>query len=215
MIGNQESWQEWYTQQQAGKYEVVTASLDNMDEWKFITVEEDGQIYTMFGREDGEVYRIEGVHLTTETRSHFQALMRRLPIGNDIGYVAIGVDRNSDRYLLQAKKEIGYTSDINYTIIAPALQTSSSNLRQVHGGPKPPRAEWVDKATMFPIRQDGGMFRYKVNNIGFIELDLDSLELLPTERIFTTKEISEVMEAKLCNDHVMQAMGVYKLIKCL
>lgn len=206
-------WHSWYKNNQEGDYAVEPASIDNMSGWHFYKVKVNGEYFLMFGPEKDGPFRVQPIKVTTPDRSYYLPLLRRVPEDEAFGYVAIAVDKKSDRYILQAKKEPGYSSDMKYTAIAPPVQMSAYNYLQKHGGPKPPRSEWVSQAFMLPVPQDGGMFLLKENMVGFIEMDIDEVELYPTERIFTSDELKEALQENLCNDHVLQALGMLKMFR--
>lgn len=210
---NNTDWRSWYEENQQGEFIVEAVDLDNMEGWSLHKVVVDDKEYLMFGPQSQGPYRVQGLRITNGERIHSQALLKRFPEELAFGYVALAVDVNSDRVILQAKKEPGYSAEMKYTAIAPPVQMSAYNYLQKHGGPKPPRSDWVDRAFMLPVPQDGGMLLHKYNHVGFLELEVDKVELLPSERIFTTEELKEALTASLCADHVLQALGMMKVFR--
>ena len=204
-----EDWREWFKRNQQGEFNAELVDYGDMEGWQETEMDFDGEIHKVLYRE-GAPYAIQGVKIYPPGRNPFYLpSLRRIP-KYEKGFVAIAVDKTSDRFILQAKQEQGNSPDSSFTVIAPTIQMSEYNYKRLHGGPAPQRAEWVPHVkTWYSVPQDGGMLLRKRNQVGFVELDIDSVETYPNERIFTMKEIQEAIAEGLCADHILQAIGIW------
>jgi hypothetical protein len=205
-----EDWRTWYKKFQEKEYQVESINCDENVGWVETEMEIDGQILKVLYRE-GAPFFIQYVRVFRPDGTSYDLPLPRRPEHLAKGYVALVADKTSDRFLVQARKEQGYDPSINHTIIGPAVQMSEYNYRGLHGGAPPQRKDWVDLATFYPVAQDGGMLLRKYNYVGFLELDLDSIERFPNERIFTIEELREAISEGLCADHLLQALGMWKV----
>lgn len=208
---NSVSWQDWLAEQrEKGHMEITNVPLSNMARWSKKIVNYLGRMIEVICRDDEEFFWIEGIHAHTvnENEEVFfwdQPLIRKL---SGEGYVGLARDSENQNFVISTKREPGYHASKKHTVLAPPMQMSASNLKQAHGRKKPPRWEWIEQSTFFPIPQDGGCFLEKINFVGYLELDFDKIELLPNERIFTREELKEAMYAGECNDHLLQTSGL-------
>ncbi len=204
------SWRDWYNSNQNYEYQVRPIHIDEMQGWSNKELDVDGQSLRVLYR-DGAPYVIQAIEITPPGREPYALPMpRRYPDEIAMGYVAVPVDRHSDRIILQVKQEAGFVPDINHTVTGPGVQMSQYNYQKF----KPLRSEWVPLIkTWYPIPQDGGMLLGKYNKVGFLELDIDGIILHSHERVFTMVEVAEVIEAGLCPDHVLQALGMLKVFR--
>ena len=126
--------------------------------------------------ESGRFFQIVGIRVegagNREVTSWTQPMMKQ----NECGILGVICKKiNGVRhYLLNAKFEPGNNPNLQ---LSPALQATESNLKLVHGGKKPPLAEYFEggengKVVYSAVGvEDGGRFYLKTNRSVLVEVD--------------------------------------------
>lgn len=198
--------EEWLAERRAASsMKISDASLGNSTPWGMQTDEAGNEYY---GRTDGKFFVLEAVNVgesNREVQGWNQPLLRETLMP---GVVVVATNPEKDRFILSAREEPGNSPEKNYTLLAAPFQASKSNLDKVHDGGPPPRLEWYENANLFDQSQDGGRYRDKYNQIGFVIIeDFDSIELADNERIYTLDELRDAMYAGDCNSHLVEVMA--------
>jgi hypothetical protein len=204
----QESWIDWWKRQVAGStMEVEVVPLDQLKDWG---LQSDGTL----ARHDGNFFRNLGVKVKVPRGREVAGWEQLLQQEKGQGCIIILVDEESKDILIQAKPEPGNMSEQRFMALYSALTASLSNLKQEHGGKKPPRAELFEKneEPLFPVLCDGGRCYRKVNNYGMIFINKSEIVLNDNERWFTVYELSEaLMDGYIC-EHLLASIGLLYLI---
>jgi len=120
-------------------------------------------------------------------------------------------------FLVRAHEEGGNDPEKRFVMLSASVQASPSNLARTHGGPAPQRADLIPvESSGFKFaqdqQQDSGRFLNKKVKIMLIERpDLEELELIDNERIFTLRELREAVLAGECNSHLCEAMAYFEI----
>lgn len=202
---SKESWQDWFVNQaMESRMKTRKTSLSKLDKWGF---QEDGT----YGRDDGGFFRILGIRVSVDDDAREVATWDQpLLEEKGEGFIVFAKAKGEDLFLIRAKLEPGAPSRYGYVSLNTPLAASKSNLEAVHGGKKPPRAEFKDGAKTCPVLIDPGKFAGKVNHCGFVEIDDPNfLELRDDERWFTRDELREAIQAGVVSSHLLEALAVY------
>src|SRR3990167_575453 len=110
--------------------------------------------------------------------------------------------RWQDRFLVQAKGEVGYK---DFWSLTATLQSSWYNLRHK----KIPYAELIDTSEVYKlaIPQDAGMFYHKVNQYRFIILNSEP-RVEHNFYLATAPEIFAAAAKGYVGEHLLQALGL-------
>lgn len=118
-------------------------------------------------------------------------------VQDEIGYLGIICKDfgGETHYLMQAKIEPG---NINKIQISPTIQATKSNFTQKHGGKKPAYLDYFINASKYKIivdqiQSEQSSRFYKKRNRNIIIRVYDDIEVLPSHRWMTLKQIKEFM----------------------
>ena len=205
-------WIDWFREQAQRPYIAEPANISDMVGWEKTMMEIDGQMIEVWMNPNAP-YLIQVMKVSPPGRPpYYLPMPRRIPGRYEEGYVALPIDKHTQRYLLQVKQEQGNDPAYNYAVLGPAVQMSSYNYHRLHGDEAPQRAEWVQLVEhWYPIPQDGGMLIRKYNKVGFLEVE--DVVLKENERFFTMQEIKDAIWFGLVGDHVLQALGMIKAFR--
>jgi len=199
------TWQEWLLDQRSrGTMSVKLVTLDNVGGgWG---MQNDGKHY---GRTDGTYFEMIGVKITNAGREVTQWEQPMLRETGGPGALVLIKARGEENYLVAAKAEPGNPRP-GRILLAPPLQASKANLKQAHGGKRPPRAELLDEGGVrqTDLPQDGGRYFEKVNTYSVVEVESEKIILNQNERWFTRDELREAFFAGEVNEHLSQALLV-------
>ena len=123
----------WFnTQRKINKFKVKKKELNKISNWK-INYEKISHVTNKF-------FQIIGI----KVKSNYYKKNWDQPIilQNEIGILGIIQDKETKKYLLQAKVEPG---NINKLQLAPSVQATESNYKGAHGGKKVPYIEFFSK----------------------------------------------------------------------
>ena len=116
---------------------------------------------------------------------------------NEIGYLGILAKEINGvlHFLMQAKIEPG---NINKIQISPTIQATKSNFTQKHGGSKPAYLDYfveADKHTIIvdQIQSEQSSRFYKKRNRNIILLVDDEVEVLPSHKWLTLRQLKQLM----------------------
>lgn len=188
----------------------MTATVVPLSEAQPWGLQEDG---ARFGRPDGSFFNLVGAHVVgeREVREWNQPLLQEVGegvvalINSRVWVKEFGVERYCSRFLVAARQEPGNTTKPGNVLLGPSLQSSRSNLKQVHGGKHPPRAELLDEQDIkwVEMTMDGGRFIGKVNRYAVVEVkEIDSITLADNERWFTRDDLRDALFAGEVNEHL-------------
>ncbi len=118
-------------------------------------------------------------------------------IQDEIGYLGI-ICKDFDgetHYLMQAKIEPG---NINKIQISPTIQATKSNFTQKHGGKRPAYLDWFINASKHrvivdQIQSEQSSRFYKKRNRNIVIKIEEDIEVLPSHRWMTLRQIKELM----------------------
>lgn len=199
-----ENWQIWYEEQiKKSQMDVKRIPLCDTEGWD---MQADGD----FGRPDGAFFKFVGTHISVGDKQRELAAWDQ-PLVKEVGegVVVVVKSKGQDLFLVQAKLEPGNNPDNGYIMLNAPLSASKSNLEAKHGGKKPPRAElYNDKTQLCPLPQDGGKYLQKTNHYGWVEVDLEDIEIGENERWFSRSELREALVAGYVAEHLSQAILV-------
>ena len=198
---------EWMAQiRAASTMEVVREDLDNLSPWGTQMADLDDKRLAIFGRGDGKFFRLAGFRVGKTTQREVPGWTQ--PMFDEIGqgFTILVCDVMGFRFIISAREEPGNEA---YVLLGPTMQASRGNYEQAHGGSAPPRAELYNdpRVRWAEQPQDGGRFFRKSVRIGILETDLDEIELLPNERIFTQVELRDAIRIGACNPHLVEAFA--------
>ena len=147
-------------QKKKHKLKVSINNLNQLKKWKVNKIE--------ISHESKKFFKIIGIKVI----SNFYKNNWDQPIivQNEVGILGIIKSTKTKKYLLQAKVEPG---NINKLQLAPTVQATKSNYKQVHGGSKVPYIEFFQKLKkMAKYNQSEQGFRYfnKFNSNILLEL---------------------------------------------
>jgi len=168
-----------------------------------------------YQREDKGFFRVTGIRITNalrEVKKWTQAILEEL---GPLGVVALIREQTYGLILVTAKAEPGNDAK-GCVLLAPSLQASQANLKQIHGGKKPPLAEILDMPETQTLHQsnqpqDGGRFFRKKVDVRIIEIpNPETISALITDQQIwcTRKEIDETLLKGVCNPHLRDTLSV-------
>ncbi len=185
--------QEWFQEQRkACAMEVTEMPIKALEKWKVDP--ETGNIE----HDTGGFFSVVGVRVSNTVNREVVSGWTQPIIKQVVGILGI-LCRNFNgvrHYLIDAKAEPG---NIYKLQLSPTLQSTISNLQRMHGGKKPPFAEYFEEVESIPegkpgvrvlysqwLAEDGGRFYLKVNKNMLVEVD-ETVEItVPSNFIWLT-----------------------------
>ena len=214
--------QEWFKEQRSAcAMEVSEIGINELKKWN--VNKETGNIE----HETGEFFSIIGVNITNTVNREIVSGWTQ-PIMKQVKGILGILCKNFNgvrHYLIDAKAEPG---NIHKLQLSPTLQSTFSNLKQVHGGKKPKFAEYFEhiddnavgtvntpagkKVNVLYSRwlaEDGGRFYLKVNKNMLVEVDEQEEIVVPPHFIWLTMyQIKELLKYdNLLSPHVRSVIA--------
>lgn len=189
--------QEWFQEQRkACAMQVTEMPITALEKWKVDA--ETGNIE----HETGGFFSVVGVRVSNTVNREVVSGWTQPIIKQVKGILGI-LCRNFKgvrHYLINAKAEPG---NIYKLQLSPTLQSTFSNLQRLHGGKKPPFAEYFEEVESSPegksdvkpevrvlysqwLAEDGGRFYLKVNKNMLVEVDEQTEITVPSDFIWLT-----------------------------
>lgn len=155
--------------------------------------------------ESGSFFSIAGVRVTAGGMREVAGWDQPIMTQESGGVLALLCQKSGDeiRFLLQGRVAPG---NIDTVQLAPTLQSTRSNLRQAHGGRKPPFAEYVLEEgggrTVYAAdhNEEGGPFWEKVNNTRIILIDNKEQPLDKNSNAFIWASLTQIKALALMNN---------------
>ena len=164
---------------------VKIVNLDKLKKWKISKSE----IY----HESKKFFKIIG--LKVNSNFYKENWNQPIIVQNEVGILGIIKNLKTKKYLLQAKVEPG---NINKMQLAPTVQATKSNYKQVHGGSKVPYIEYflkLKKIERYNQPEQGFRYLNKFNSNILLELK-DNIKIKENFHWFSKNEIRMLVSKK-------------------